>query len=458
MNLPTSESFTTITTMPFPPIRHSCRIILITLALSAPITTFAGKNCDTTPPSAEKTQTAMRFARQVRDTLEGTDARVVLLGRIGSNQADRGVRYTHAAFLLRDHPAGKWTVMHELNNCGSGNSDLFDEGLANFYLDDIYEFETKIAIPSTELQDKLASTLLGDGRRALHEAVYSSIANPWSTRFQNSNGWILETLAKAEQPDQIRTREQAQDWLKAAGYRPSRIHIGGGERAGARLFTPNIRFGDHPDSAWQAQTYEVNTGDSLFNFLPRVDPAVRILTQRLDGKPSEAAFAPSATTRPAAAAQVAVAQVTPTPVATKPVPTPPAAQPIAPAREATVAAPPATTSTMSAPTTAPIPNRVQLLQSMQGLIVTYACRPQGYLNQCRQLDPKNCEKQVSDAVLRCFATVSDQQLNASEQAAMQQMQEIGYCAVESVDKELAAARGAAKTAQGQSCPGVRQYK
>ena len=94
----------------------------------------------------------------------------------------------------------------------------------------------------------------------------------------------------------------------------------------------------------------------------------------------------------------------------------------------------------------------------RGCIVTYACRPQGYLNQCRQLDVKNCEKQVSDAVLRCFATVSDQQLNASEQAAMQQMQEIGYCAVESVDKELAAARGAAKTSQGQVCPGVRQYK
>ena len=440
--------------MPSVPIRHSCRVLLITLALSLPITAFAGKNCDTMPPSAEKTQTAMRFARQVRETLEGTDARVVVLGRIGSNQADRGVRYTHAAFLLRDHPTGKWTVMHELNNCGSGNSDLFDEGLANFYLDDIYEFETKIAIPSTELQDKLATTLLGDGRRALHEAVYSSIANPWATRFQNSNGWILETLAKAEQPDQIRSREQAQRWLKSAGYLPSRIHIGGGERAGARLFTPNIRFGDHPDSAWQSQTYEVSTGDSVFSFLPRIDPAVRILTQRLDSQPGEVAPTPGAATRPAT-----VAQTTPAPIASKPVPTPPpAAQPIAPVREATVAAPPAAATTVAAPTAAPVPNRVQLLQSMQGLIVTYACRPQGYLNQCRQLDVKNCEKQVSDAVLRCFATVSDQQLNASEQAAMQQMQEIGYCAVESVDKELATTRGGAKTSQGQVCPGVRQYK
>ena len=395
----------------------------------------------------------MRFARQVRDTLEGTDAQVVILGRIGSNQADRGVRYTHAAFLLRDHPAGKWTVVHELNNCGSGNSDLFDEGLANFYLDDIYEFETKIAIPSAELQDRLAATLLGDRRRILHEAVYSSIANPWATRFQNSNGWVLETLAEAEQPDQIRTREQAQGWLKAAGYQPSRIHIGGGERAGARLFTPNIRFGDHPDSAWQTQTYEVNTGDSVFRFLPRTDPAVRILTQRLDGNPNEAASAPSTTTRP-----TAVAQATPVPVASKAPAAPSTTQATAPARETTAAAIPAAPPTVAAPVTAPVPNRVQLLQSMQGLIVTYACRPQGYLNQCRQLDVKTCEKQVSDAVLRCFATVSDQQLNASEQAAMQQMQEIGYCAVESVDKELAAARGAARTAQGQSCPGVRQYK
>lgn len=104
-------------------------------------------------------------------------------------------------------------------------------------------------------------------------------------------------------------------------------------------------------------------------------------------------------------------------------------------------------------------SRAQLLQSMQGLIVSYACRPQGYLSQCRQLERTQCEKQTSDAVVRCFATVSDQQLmNGTEQMAMQQMQDIGYCAVEGVDAGLAANGKVARTAQGAVCPSVRNYR
>ena len=193
----------------------------------------------------------------MRDTLELSGANLALIGRIGSDQSKRGVRYTHVGYLLREHPAGAWTVVHELNSCGSGNSDLFDEGLANFYMDDLFENETRIVIPSPDLQQKLAQTLQSSLKRTLHEPTYSSIAFPWSTQYQNSNGWILETLALAAAgPDEIHNREQAQRWLRANGYQPEKIHIGGGERAGARLFTPNIRFGDHPQSAWQAQMYE----------------------------------------------------------------------------------------------------------------------------------------------------------------------------------------------------------
>lgn len=232
-------------------------------------------------------------------------------------------------------------------------------------------------------------------------------------------------------------RENAQSWLRDHGYVPSRIHIGGGERAGARLFAPNIRFGDHPDTAWQTQTYEVHTADSALEFLRRIDPASREITQRLDGKAQLVAVRidakrPPEAVRPAVESRPAVSEA--------------AASPI-------VAAPPL------APTIGGAGSRAQLLQSMQGLIVSYACRPQGYLNQCRQLERSQCEKLTSDAVVRCFATVSDQALmNADEQAAMQQMKEIGYCAVESVDAGLAVGNKPAHTAQGVACPAVREYR
>lgn len=395
----------------------------------------AGRNCEETAPDAAKTQKAIRFATQVRDSLELSGAKLVLIARVGSDQSRRGVRYTHVGYLFREHPAGSWTVVHQLNNCGTGSSELFDEGLGNFFMDDPFDFETRIVIPSPPLQEKLAVSLLGATKRGMYEPVYSSIAYPWSTKHQNSNGWALEVLAASlAPPGEVTNRAAAQRWLKDNGYGPSQIRIGAGERAGARLFTPHIRFGDHPDTAWQTQIYEVSTGDSAIDFVRKIDPESRMLTQRLDGRPVLAAK-PKADSRPAAIPTAADA--------TKP-----------PASMVAVAAPPQAPAAGVSNQT-----RAQILQAMQGLIVPYACRSQGYLNQCRQVERSTCEKQVSDAVLRCFAMVSDQQLFAgSEQAAMQQMQEVGYCAVEAVDAAYSAAGKQARTAQGKVCPGVRNYK
>lgn len=395
----------------------------------------AGRNCEETTPDAAKTQKAIRFATQVRDSVELSGAKLVLIGRVGSDQSKRGVRYTHVGYLFREHPAGSWTVVHQLNTCGTGNSDLFDEGLGNFFMDDPFDYEARIVIPSPPQQEKLAAALLGATKRGMHEPAYSSIANPWATKHQNSNAWALEVLAAAlAPPGEIVNRAAAQRWLKDNAYRPSQIRIGAGERAGARLFTPHIRFGDHPDTAWQTQTYEVSTGDSALDFVRQVDPESRMLTQRLDARPVLAAK-PKAEVRPAAIPAAPEAAKPPMPMVT------------------VATAPQAATAGVSNQ------SRAQILQSMQGLIVPYACRPQGYLNQCRQIERSSCEKQVSDAVLRCFAMVSDQQLFAgSEQAAMQQMQEVGYCAVETVDAAYSSAGKQARTAQGKVCPGVRNYK
>lgn len=408
--------------------------VIVGLAILALQPAHAGRNCEETAPDAAKTQKAIRLATQVRESLDLSGAKLVLIGRVGSDQSRRGVRYTHVGYLLREHPAGSWTVVHQLNNCGTGNSDLFDEGLGNFFMDDPFDYETRIVIPSPPLQEKLAAALLGTSKRSLHEPVYSSIANPWSTRHQNSNGWALEILAAAQAPPgEMANRAAAQRWLKDNAYRPTQIRIGAGERAGARLFTPHIRFGDHPDTAWQTQTYEVSTGDSVLDFARQIDPESRMLTQRLDARPVLAAK-PRTDIRPAA--------IPAAPEATKP-----------PAPIVAVAAPPQATAAGVSNQT-----RAQILQSMQGLIVPYACRPQGYLNQCRQVERSSCEKQVSDAVLRCFAMVSDQQLFAgSEQAAMQQMQEIGFCAVEAVDAAYSSAGKQARTAQGKACPAVRNF-
>lgn len=417
--------------------------LLLSAACLLPLQANAGRGCEERPADVQQTQKAVRLATQVRDSLELTGARVALIARVGSDQSKRGVRYTHVGYLLKEHPAGPWTVVHELNTCGTGTSDLYDEGLGNFYMDDLFDFETRVAIPSPSIQEKLAVTLLAPDKRVFHEPSYSSIANPWSTRFQNSNGWILEIFAAAM--GEAKSRAEAQRWLRDNQYTPGQLHIGGGERAGARLFAPNIRFGDHPDTAWQTQTYEVNTGDSTINFIRKFDPDAIVFTQRLDGRPTmerkglqppkAAIAAPTPRDNPRASPS---SVPTPPPIAVSAVTTNPAGM----------------TSNEPTPT-----SRAQLLQSMQGLITPYACRPNGYLSQCRQMPRTACEQQVKNAVTNCFATVSDQQLmSASEQAAVQQMQEIGYCAVETVDATLSVNGKRAQTTAGVACPSVRSYK
>lgn len=404
---------------------------ILAAACLLPPTAHAGRDCEERPADPQKTQKAIRLATQVRESLELTGARVAIIARVGSDQSKRGFRYTHTGYLLKDHPNGPWTVVHELNSCGTGTSDLYDEGLANFYMDDLFDYETRIVVPNASAQEKLTKILLGSNKRTFHEPTYSSIANPWSTRFQNSNGWILEIFAAAM--GDAANRTEAQRWLKDNGYTPGLLRIGGGERAGARLFAPNIRFGDHPDTAWQTQIYEISTGDTVVNFLRKFDPEARIVTQRLDGRPimeKRAVAAPTAIAPTQTPAELPRAQAHSTPA-------------------------PASTDTDTSGTR----DRTQLLQSMQGLIVPYACRATGYLSQCRQMTRAVCEQQVKTSVTTCFATVSDQQLlKGSEQAAMQQMQEIGYCAVETVDTGFVNSGKRAQTSTGAVCPSIRNYK
>ncbi|XLM22222.1 DUF2145 domain-containing protein, partial [Chromobacterium piscinae] len=52
------------------------------------------------------------------------------------------------------------------------------------------------------------------------------LAYPFSTRYENSNVWVLEQLAAAESHETtIRSREQAQMWLKLNGYQPTELKL-----------------------------------------------------------------------------------------------------------------------------------------------------------------------------------------------------------------------------------------
>ena len=94
------------------------------------------------------------------------------------------------------------------------------------------------------------------------------VAYAFATTYQQSNQWVLETLAGAAAPG-IRTRRDAQSWLRTQGYQPTDLHLSTLTRLGGRLTQANIAFDDHPSARRFSSHIDTVTVDSMFAWLPR---------------------------------------------------------------------------------------------------------------------------------------------------------------------------------------------
>ena len=253
---------------------------LLLSALAAP--TAAGTACSEKRPTPETVRKALDLGLKTRTALDASGASVAIIGRIGSDLSEYGLRYSHAGFVWRDHPGGRWRVVHMLNQCGTPNSDLFTEGLGNFFLDDPLVYEALLVVPSAQLQARLAGVLGAELPRRLYEPKYSLIANPWATRYQNSNQWLLELTAAAASEAAAASRADAQRWLRAQGYAPSVLVLPPLKRLGARLFAVNTRFDDHSNDEWSNSRYNVVSVESVERFVRRIDHEARSVVVVLD--------------------------------------------------------------------------------------------------------------------------------------------------------------------------------
>lgn len=233
----------------------------------------AGQFCNEATPTAEAVKKGLQLALKTQQVLAASGAQVALLGRVGSDLSKYGLRYSHAGFAWRDHAEGRWLVEHELNQCATASSDLFEEGLGNFFLDSPFAYEAVLLIPSHPMQENLARILSTDIPRRLHHPAYSMIANPWATSYQNSNQWMLEVIAAAvASTGTVNTRAQAQRWLRENDFAPSVVHLSPFTRLGARLFSANVQFDDHSLADRIAGQYQVVTVEAVNTFVARFDP------------------------------------------------------------------------------------------------------------------------------------------------------------------------------------------
>lgn len=246
--------------------------VLLTSLLVAGLA-HAGTPCEPKRLDAASFQKAMTLAERSFAALDKSGAQVALIARVGQDLSKYGLRYSHMGYAWRDHPQGRWLVVHELNGCGSKLSALFDEGLGNFFLDDMFAYETRILVPGAASQARIAAMLASTTPLRLHEARYNMLAFPFATGYQNSNQWLLETYAAATSDLPVAGRAQAQAWLRLAGYQPITIDIPAMTRLGARMFRASVAFDDQPFDRRMAGKIDTVTVDSVLRFVHQRDSA-----------------------------------------------------------------------------------------------------------------------------------------------------------------------------------------
>lgn len=229
---------------------------------------LAGRSCEPAPPDPNAVKNAFELAQMTEAKLDETGDDVVLIGRVGQDLSEYGLTYSHMGFAVKDHSSGHWGLVHKLNTCGTADSHLYDEGMVNFFSDTPFRYQTGIWRVSPAVQQRLKSTLLTKKAGDFEEDHYNMVAYPFSTKYQNSNGWVLEVLANALAPDnEANTRKSAQQWLQANGYVPTTLELGTFTRLGARVTKANIAFDDHPSELrWHGHIQTV-TVDSVIKWL-----------------------------------------------------------------------------------------------------------------------------------------------------------------------------------------------
>jgi hypothetical protein len=243
------------------------RALAATLLAVCTTLAHAGRTYEPKAPEARNIERAMGLAERTARALDASGAEVVVLARAGQNLSAYGLRYSHLGLAYRDGP--RWKVAHKLNACGTAHAAVYRQGLGEFFLDDLHEYQAGVVVLHPEVQARLRPLLADNPRLAqLHTPRYNMVAYPWAQAYQQSNQWAIETLALAMDPNAA-TRERAQAWLRLQGYQPTTLRLSAFKRLGARVTAANVAFDDHPNDKRFSDRIETVTVDSVFAWLAR---------------------------------------------------------------------------------------------------------------------------------------------------------------------------------------------
>ena len=136
--------------------------------------------------------------------------------------------YSHAGIAFR-LPGRAWQVRQSLRSIETSIHQQWYSTLEQFVDISLIDTRLMIMVPDLDLQERLVrGFLVYRSGQKLITPVYNLVADPFQTREQMSNQFVLELLAMAMQPaDMPISRANAQAKLRALGYEPTIIQLGG---------------------------------------------------------------------------------------------------------------------------------------------------------------------------------------------------------------------------------------
>ncbi|MGR4867370.1 DUF2145 domain-containing protein [Variovorax sp. LARHSF232] len=242
----------------------------------------AGRSCEAKMPDAQAFRQGLQLAQRTALALDASGAKVVILARAGQDLRKYGLRYSHLGIAYKSGE-GTWRVVHKLNQCGSARASVYRQGLGDFFLDDLWRYEAAWAVPAPDVQAQLLSLMQAPPQQLLrvNQPAYSLVSYAWGRKYQQSNQWVIETMALAMEPAGVDGRARAQAWLQFKGYEPTTLRLSPLTRLGGRISSANVAFDDHPDEKRFSDRIETVTADSVFAWLQRSALAAPPVTLKL---------------------------------------------------------------------------------------------------------------------------------------------------------------------------------
>lgn len=250
-----------------------CLMIALWLGVVSLSANANSTDCAVDAPSPETIAATMHQAQLLKQQLNTQPESVVILVRQGQDMSSRHLTWSHAGYAMRQADES-WRVYHNLNTCGTADSALYVQGLYEFLADDLQNPQIAILRPQARLIPALQALLRSPIKLNLfHSSRYNLIAWPFSGPYQNSNGWLLEVFARANDGN-IWSRDDARRWLQRENYQPSIVSASVMERVGAKLFAPNVFTDDQPKKLLREGKVGLNSGDSVIRFIARYSRAI----------------------------------------------------------------------------------------------------------------------------------------------------------------------------------------